>query len=76
MNAPTPLRQVAKPLPSVRQRAAQPLRRAAVDRRGSARAHGRDESGVSADAADAVVFARSTEDVAALVELARCTACR
>jgi D-lactate dehydrogenase (cytochrome) len=71
MNAPTPLRQVAKPLPeaflaALRSRFGEQLSTAAAVREH----HGRDESAYPPMPPDAVVFARSTDDVAALVELA------
>jgi D-lactate dehydrogenase (cytochrome) len=71
MNAPTPLRQVAKPLPAaflaaLRSRFGEQLSTAAAVRDH----HGRDESAYPPMLPDAVVFARATEDVAALVELA------
>jgi len=71
MNAPTPLRQVARPLPedflaALRNRFGEQLSTAAAVREH----HGRDESAYPPMPPDAVVFARSTEDVAALVALA------
>jgi len=71
MNAPTPLRQVAKPLPesfvaALRSRFGEQLSTAAAVREH----HGRDESAYPPMPPDAVVFARTTEDVAALVTLA------
>jgi D-lactate dehydrogenase (cytochrome) len=71
MNAPTPLRQVARPLPeafldALRSRFGGQCSTAAAVREH----HGRDESAYPPMPPDAVVFARSTEDVAALVVLA------
>jgi len=71
MNAPTSLRQVAKPLPdafvaALAGRFGEQLSTAAAVREH----HGRDESAYPPMPPDAVVFARSTEDVAALVTLA------
>jgi D-lactate dehydrogenase (cytochrome) len=71
MNAPTPLRQVARPLPeafvtALRTRFGEQLSTAAAVREH----HGRDESAFPPMPPDAVVFARSTDDVAALVGLA------
>jgi len=71
MNAPTPLRQVARPLPeafvaALRSRFGEQLSTAAAVRDH----HGRDESAYPPMPPGAVVFARSTEDVAALVALA------
>jgi len=71
MNAPTPLRQIARPLPeafvaALRTRFGEQLSTAAAVRDH----HGRDESAFPPMPPDAVVFARSTGDVAALVELA------
>ena len=71
MNAPTPLRQVARPLPeafvaALRSRFGEQLSTAAAVREH----HGRDESAFPPMPPDAVVFARSTGDVAALVALA------
>ena len=71
MNAPTPLRQVAKPLPdafvaALAGRFGEQLSTAVAVREH----HGRDESAYPPMPPDAVVFARSTEDVAALVALA------
>ena len=71
MNAPTPLRQVAKPLPeaflaALHERFGEQLSTTAAVREH----HGRDESAYPPMPPDAVVFARSTEDVAALVVLA------
>ncbi len=71
MNAPTPLRQVARPLPeaflaALQSRFGEQSSTAAAVREH----HGRDESAYPPMPPDAVVFARSTEDVAALVELA------
>jgi len=71
MNAPTPLRQVARPLPeaflaALQSRLGEQSSTAAAVREH----HGRDESAYPPMPPDAVVFARSTEDVAALVELA------
>jgi D-lactate dehydrogenase (cytochrome) len=71
MNAPTALRQVAKPLPeafvaALAGRFGEQLSTAAAVREH----HGRDESAYPPMPPDAVVFARSTEDVAALVALA------
>jgi D-lactate dehydrogenase (cytochrome) len=71
MNAPTSLRQVAKPLPdafvaALAGRFGEQLSTAAAVREH----HGRDESAYPPMPPDAVVFARSTEDVAALVMLA------
>jgi len=71
MNAPTPLRQIARPLPeafvtALRTRFGEQLSTAAAVRDH----HGRDESAYPPMPPDAVVFARSTGDVAALVELA------
>jgi D-lactate dehydrogenase (cytochrome) len=71
MNAPTPLRQVAKPLPeafvaALRSRFGEQLSTAAA----VCEHHGRDESAYPPMPPGAVVFARSTEDVAALVALA------
>jgi D-lactate dehydrogenase (cytochrome) len=71
MNAPTPLRQMARPLPPAFVDA---LRERFGERFSTATAvcehHGRDESAYPPTPPDAVVFARSTEDVAALVEFA------
>jgi D-lactate dehydrogenase (cytochrome) len=71
MNAPIPLRQVARPLPeafvtALRTRFGEQLSTAAAVREH----HGRDESAFPPMPPDAVVFARSTDDVAALVGLA------
>jgi D-lactate dehydrogenase (cytochrome) len=71
MNAPTPLRQVARPLPeafvtALRTRFGEQMSTAAAVREH----HGRDESAFPPMPPDAVVFARSTDDVAALVGLA------
>jgi len=71
MNAPTPLRQMARPLPApflgaLRERFGERLSTAAAVRDH----HGRDESAYPPMPPEAVVFARSTEDVAVLVELA------
>lgn len=71
MNAPTALRQIAKPLPeafvaALAGRFGEQLSTAAAVREH----HGRDESAYPPMPPDAVVFARSTEDVAALVALA------
>ncbi len=71
MNAPTPLRQMARPLPeafvaALRTRFGEQCSMAAAVREH----HGRDESAYPPMPPDAVVFARSTGDVAALVELA------
>jgi len=71
MNAPTALRQVARPLPeafvsALRARFGEQCSTAAAVREH----HGRDESAYPPMPPDAVVFARSTEDVAALVALA------
>jgi D-lactate dehydrogenase (cytochrome) len=71
MNAPTPLRQVARPLPenfvaALRARFGEQFSAATAVREH----HGRDESAYPPMPPGAVVFARSTEDVAALVTLA------
>jgi D-lactate dehydrogenase (cytochrome) len=71
MNAPTPLRQVAKPLPeaflaALAGRFGEQLSTAAA----VCEHHGRDESAYPPMPPGAVVFALSTEDVAALVALA------
>jgi len=71
MNAPTPLRQVAKPLPeaflaALRSRFGEQLSTAAA----VCEHHGRDESAYPPMPPGAVVCARSAEDVAALVALA------
>jgi D-lactate dehydrogenase (cytochrome) len=71
MNAPAPLRQVARPLPeafvsALRQRFGELLSTASAVREH----HGRDESAYPPMPPDAVVFARSTQDVAALLQLA------
>ena len=70
MNAPSPLRQIAKPLPApfldaLRARFGEQLSTAAAVREH----HGRDESPYAPMPPDAVVFARSTDDVVALVRL-------
>jgi len=71
MNAPTPLRQVVRPLPeafagALRERFGERFSTAAAVRDH----HGRDESAYPPMPPAAVVFARSTDEVAALVELA------
>jgi D-lactate dehydrogenase (cytochrome) len=71
MNAPTPLRHVVKPLPeaflaALAGRFGEQLSTAAA----VCEHHGRDESAYPPMPPGAVVFARSTEDVAALVALA------
>jgi D-lactate dehydrogenase (cytochrome) len=70
LNAPTVLRQMTKPLPeafvaSLRERFAEQFSTAAAVREH----HGRDESAYAPMPPDGVVFARSTDDVAALVRL-------
>ncbi len=70
MNAPTALRQIAKPLPeafltALRARFGDQLSTAAAVREH----HGRDESAYAPMPPEAVVFARSTDDVVALVQL-------
>jgi len=70
MNAPTALRQIARPLPepfvaALRERFGEQFSTAAAVREH----HGRDESAYPPMAPEAVVFAQSTEDVAALVRL-------
>ena len=70
MNAPTPLSQDARPLPeafvaTLRQRFGDQLSLAAAVREH----HGRDESTYAPMPPDAVVFARSTDDAVALVNL-------
>ncbi len=69
MNAPTALRQIAKPLPeafltALRARFGDQLSTAAAVREH----HGRDESAYAPMPPEAVVFARSTDDVVALVQ--------